>query len=468
MRKKMEISCFNSSGIYGKRGKEITPDVVYRVSRAFGQLSKAKTIVVGSDNQISSEKLKASVCDGLRDASIEVLDIGAVSSEEVRFATRYYEADAGICVIGYHHPAYNGLKFLGIDSLEESAPELLRGVRLIAESGSFINPIGKGVCVNRSVLPDYISYLLSYIQLENLEPLKIVVNSNNVPASRVINQIEKRFKVRDIPVTFVKLENQDDEPLLTNNSGSLKDTLDATSDAIMEHEADFGIAWDHDFCRCFLFDESGRQIEGYYIVGLLAELFLKADADQKIISDPRAYWNTEAIVRRNGGIPVKSRVGDDYIRKNMRKENAIYGGDMASYHYFRDFDYGSSGMIPWLLIAELISSSGERLSALLMNRIDAHPISGEIHVNTKDRREAIQRVYEFYHYKASRIDKIDGLGMEFESYDAAWRFNIRASDFQPGLKLNVESEADSELVGRKITEISRILAGYTPVYAPVY
>ena len=298
-----------------------------------------------------------------------------------------------------------------------------------------------------SILPEYVAHLLGYINSKNIKPLKLVVNSGNGAAGHVVDELELQFAKQGIPIEFIKVHHKPDSsfpngipnPLLLENRAH-------TADAVIEHGADMGIAWDGDFDRCFLFDEQGNFIEGYYIVGLLAEAFLQKSPGEKIIIEPRVYWNTIDIIEANDGQPVMSKTGHAFIKERMRTEDAVYGGEMSAHHYFRDFFYCDSGMIPWLLVAELLCVKGERLSALVKDRILKFPSSGEINFKVNDPDSVFERIKSYDWGETLEVGNIDGLDMVF----AAWRFNIRSSNTEPLIRLNIESKGDADLVAQKL------------------
>jgi phosphomannomutase len=299
---------------------------------------------------------------------------------------------------------------------------------------------------------------MSYIQPENIKPLKLVVNSGNGAAGHVIDELEERFSALQVPVEFIKVHHQPDGNFPNGIPNPLlPECREDTAKAVREHKADMGIAWDGDFDRCFLFDENGEFVEGYYIVGMLAEAFLKKYPQQKIIHDPRVYWNTDEVVKANNGIPVMSKTGHAFIKERMRQEDAVYGGEMSAHHYFRDFAYCDSGMIPWLLVAELLSVTNITLSEMVKSRIAAFPSSGEINLKLDNPKQAIARVEDHYKPLASAVDYTDGLSMEFVKADSAWRFNLRSSNTEPVVRLNVESKGDAELVIIKVEELKGLL-----------
>jgi phosphomannomutase len=388
-----------------------------------------------------------------------VYDIGLCGTEEVYYATFAYlhegnAMDGGIMITASHNPKdYNGMKLVREQSQPISSDTGLNVIKALAEHNEFPAPVAQRGQVTKVDISDtYTKHLLGYIDVANLTPLKIVVNAGNGAAGHVIDNLEAVLKDK---INFIKLHHEPDghfpngipNPLLPENRHS-------TIAAIQQHGADLGIAWDGDFDRCFLFDETGRFIEGYYIVGLLAAAFLKRFHGEKIVHDPRLTWNTIDIVNSLSGIPVQSKTGHAFIKERMRKENAVYGGEMSAHHYFRDFSYCDSGMIPWLLVIELISQSGKTLSQLLNERMAMFPASGEINRTITDPATALKLVQQHYQATALCIDYTDGLSMEFSD----WRFNLRCSNTEPLVRLNVEARADEALMQAKTAELLALLA----------
>ncbi|EEX50777.1 phosphomannomutase/phosphoglucomutase [Pasteurella dagmatis] len=450
-----KLTCFKAYNIRGRLGEELNVDIVYRIGRAFGQFLKPKTIIVGGDVRLTSKELKSAVTNGLLDSGVNVIDLGETGTEEVYFATSFLKADGGVEVTASHNPMdYNGLKLVRKGSRPISADTGLSDIQCLAEENNFAPVTQRGQYKQLSVLGDYVEHLLSYINLDNLKPMKLVINSGNGAAGHVIDAIEAQFKARRVPVEFIKIHNNPDgtfpngipNPILPENR---QDTINA----VLEHKADMGIAFDGDFDRCFLFDDKGGFIEGYYIVGLLGQAFLQKNEGAKIIYDPRLIWNTIKLVEDNGGVAVMSKSGHSFIKEKMREVDAIYGGEMSAHHYFRDFFYCDSGMIPWLLVMELVCTTGKSLGELVGNSIDTYPSPGEINSKLADAESAIARVRAAYEADAISVDDIDGISIEYPE----WRFNLRSSNTEPVVRLNLETRGDKQLMVEKTDEILSLL-----------
>lgn len=450
-----KIDCVKAYDIRGKLGEQLDTDVAYRIGRAFGQYLQAKTVVLGGDVRATSEALKLALADGLMDAGVDVIDLGMTGTEEVYFATFHLGVCGGIEVTASHNPLdYNGMKLVQQGARPISSDSGLLEIKQLAEQGNFAVVNHKGSYRQQSVLADFVQHLLGYIKAENFKPLKIVVNSGNGAAGHVVDALEQAFSKLSIPIEFVKVHHEPDatfpngipNPLLPENRAD-------TSAAVLAHQADFGVAWDGDFDRCFLFDETGAFIEGYYIVGLLAEAFLQKNPGARIIHDPRLSWNTIDLVEKAGGIAVQSKTGHAFIKERMRKEDAVYGGEMSAHHYFRDFAYCDSGMIPWLLVAELLCMKNSSLSAMVQQRIAAFPSSGEINFTISDPAAKLAQILALYQPQALKVDHTDGISVEF----ANWRFNLRSSNTEPLVRLNVESRGDIRLMQAKTAELSALL-----------
>jgi len=444
------ITCFKAYDLRGRIPAELNDDVAYRVARGYAQFLNPRRIVVGRDIRLSSGELADAVCRGLTDSGVDVFDIGVCGTEGVYFATFHGEYDGGIMITASHNPAdYNGMKFVREESKPISGDTGLAEIRSFAERAEFPTASRKGVRRPIDTMQDYVTHLLSYVDRSKIKPLKVVVNGGNGGAGLIIDQLEAH-----LPLQFVKIHHQPDG-LFPNGipNPMLEENRVPTAEAIRRHGADFGIAWDGDFDRCFLFDETGGFIEGYYIVGLLASVLLRGHAGGKVVHDPRLTWNTIEVVHASGGVAVLSKSGHAFIKQRMREVDGVYGGEMSAHHYFRRFAYCDSGMIPWLLIAQFLSESGLRLSQLVGERIGLFPVSGELNYRVPDAKAAIAAIEAKYAPQAIVLDRTDGVSFEF----ADWRFNLRSSNTEPLLRLNVEARGSIALMRAKTEELLALL-----------
>ncbi len=442
----MSLACFKAYDVRGRIPDQLNDDIAYRIGRAYAQVVKPEQVVVGHDIRLSSRALCQALANGLMDSGVNVIHIGECGTEEIYFATSHLKLDGGICVTASHNPMdYNGMKFVREQSKPISGDTGLKEIERLAEANDFNDVAIKGMLSERNTRPDYCQHLLSYIDLASLKPLKIVCNAGNGGAGAVIDALEPL-----LPFTFVKVHHEPDgnfpngvpNPLLEENRAP-------TAAAVIEAGADLGIAWDGDFDRCFFFDGSGQFVEGYYLVGLLAKAFLLSNPGESIVHDPRLTWNTIETVVGQNGVAVQSKTGHAFIKERMRKENAVYGGEMSAHHYFRDFAYCDSGMIPWLLVADLISKTGKTLSELVADATAAYPVSGEINRTIDDPEAVINAMEKRYAKDAKLVEHVDGLSVEYEK----WRFNLRMSNTEPVVRLNVEARKDKALMEEKRDEI---------------
>ena len=444
------LKCFKAYDIRGRMPDELNAELVERIGRATAAHLRPKKLVIGHDIRLSSPELSGALARGLTESGVEVLDLGLCGTEEVYFGTWHLATDGGVMITASHNPAdYNGLKLVQAGARPIGADSGLREIEALAASGTSASAAKPGRLSRYDNRPAYLEHLLTYVDAAELKPLKIVTNPGNGCAGPTLEALAPR-----LPFELVKINHEPDgtfpngipNPLLPENRG-------ATARAVRESGADFGIAWDGDFDRCFLFDESGRFLEGYYMVGLLARAILAAHPGEKIIHDPRLVWNTQKIVKAAGGIPILSVTGHAFIKERMRRENAIYGGEMSAHHYFRDFAYCDSGMIPWLLVAQIISRTGQKLSAMVDEMLTAFPVSGEINSTVSDPDAAIRRLEELCRGEKGESDYTDG----FSFATATYRFNVRKSNTEPLLRLNVETRGDRELLAAKTAELLALI-----------
>lgn len=448
--KQIQISCFKSYDVRGEVPSQLNETIAYRIGRAYVDFLNAKSVVVGHDIRLTSPSLCDALVKGITEAGADVIHIGQCGTEEVYFATFHLRADGGICVTASHNPIeYNGMKFVKRDARPISQHSGLETIRKLAETAEFKQPLHPGNIVHRDIRADYVSHLLQYIDLEKLKPLTILCNAGNGGAGAIIDALDEH-----LPFTFIKINHSPDgnfpngipNPLLPERR---KDTIEA----LKKNRADFAIAWDGDFDRCFFFDENGRYVDAYYMVGLLAKAFLKKDPCEKIVYDPRLTWNTEEEVTSAGGVPIISKTGHALIKAKMREVDAVYGGEMSAHHYFRDFAYCDNGTIPWLIVAELLCNEGKSLASMIANREARYPCSGEINLEIAKSGSLIDDIEQHYRNIAKSIEKLDGLSMQFDQ----WRFNLRESSTEPALRLNVESRGDISLMETKTQEVLALI-----------
>ena len=447
-----EITCFKAYDVRGRVPDQLNEEIARRIGRAYADVVKPRQVAVGHDIRLSSESIKAAVTQGLLEQGVDVYDIGLCGTEEIYFATSHAGMDGGIAITASHNPKdYNGMKFVREESRPISGDTGLFDIKALAERDEFTPAAQAGQLYPLDTSEAYVQHLLSYVDVASLKPLKIVVDAGNGGAGRVVDLLEPH-----LPFEFIKLHHEADgnfpngvpNPLLPENRT-------AAIAAVRDHNADMGLGWDGDFDRCFFFDENGDFIEGYYVVGLLAEAFLKQQGPARIVHDPRLTWNTVDIVQSLGGEAVQSKTGHAFIKERMRLENAVYGGEMSAHHYFRDFAYCDSGMIPWLLVTGLVSSGGQPLSQLVAARMAAYPCSGEINRTIEDPAAVLAKVEAVYGEKAESVDRVDGLSMSMGS----WRFNLRMSNTEPVVRLNVESRGDQSLMQAKTKELLELMNG---------
>lgn len=450
-------TCFKAYDIRGKLGDELNEVIAARIGRAFAEVLKTRRVVLGRDCRASSEVLAAAVSQGLQAAGVEVMDLGLCGTEEMYFATTALGADGGIEVTASHNPMdYNGMKMVRRGSAPLDAATGLTAIKALAESGDFA-PTGPAGVVRDATesRAQFVERVMTFVDTTALRPMKIVVNAGNGTAGPTFDALAAALAAKGAPLEFIRLHHQPDgsfpngipNPLLPENQP-------VTANAVIAAGADMGVAWDGDFDRCFLFDSNGDFVAGEYVVGLLAEVFVAKEPGAKIIHDPRVIWNTQDVVARAGGQALASRTGHAFLKQALRDTGAVYGGEMSAHHYFRDFMACDSGMIPWLLVAELMGRSNKSLAELLAARRSAFPSSGEINFRVADAKAVVARIEAAYAPKARARDDLDGLSLDFGD----WRFNLRSSNTEPLLRLNIEARGQQNLVDRAVADISAMIA----------
>jgi len=454
-----ELTCFKAYDIRGEIGVNIDEGIAYRIGRAVAQHFGAKSVVIGFDARETSPAFAEAAARGAMDAGADVLDIGMAGTEEMYWAVTEFGACCGIEVTASHNPInYNGMKIVKSASqpLDDAAD--FQVIKALAGSQEWLSvaEVGKELDRSAEARKAYVDRVLGFVDLKALRPLKIVVNSGNGAAGPTFDALAKRLMDLGAPLEFIRVHHAPDatfpngipNPLLSENHS-------ATADVVKAEKADFGVAFDGDFDRCFFFDETGQFVPGEYVVGLLASIFLEKDAGAKIVHDPRVIWNTQDIVAHKGGIAVQSKTGHAFIKQAMRTHEAVYGGEMSAHHYFRDFAYCDSGMIPWVLITELVSRSGLSLGEWVKDRFAAFPSSDEMNFKVDDAGKAIESVLAAYRADALSIDETDGVSLAFDD----WRFNLRRSNTEPLVRLNVEGRGNVDALEAHVSAIAELLGG---------
>jgi len=450
------LSCFKAYDIRGRLGEDLDEDIARRIGRAFAHVLEARRVCVGRDCRASSQALMAAAVEGLRVAGAEVLDLGLCGTEEMYHAVTHFGADGGIEVTASHNPMdYNGMKMVRAGSAPLD-PAMMRAVHDMADSGAFPAGGQGGVTPATGARAAYVATVAGFADPSALRPLHLLVNCGNGTAGPTFDALAEALETKGAPFRYTRLHHDPDgsfpngipNPLLPENQP-------VTARAVVEAGADLGIAFDGDFDRCFFFDEAGEFVPGEYVVALLASAFLGKEAGATVIHDPRVVWATQDAVARGGGRAVMARTGHAFLKAAMRETGAVYGGEMSAHHYFRDFMACDSGMIPWLLVAELMGRTGQPLSALVGRMRTGFPSSGEINFRVADAGAAVARVEAALGPQARTRDLTDGLSLDFGD----WRLNLRSSNTEPLLRLNVEARDDAALVARRVEEVRALILG---------
>lgn len=451
-----KCECFKAYDIRGKLGSEINENISYRIGYAVTKYFSASNIVIGFDARETSPMLSQAVAKGARDAGADIIDIGLSGTEEMYSAVTQFSADLGIEITASHNPIeYNGMKIVKSEAQPLTNDEFTE-LKFLAERVDLLVAKKSGKVYDRRKVArlSYIDRISRFINPKTLKPLKIVINSGNGAAGSVIDSVELFLKRNGVKTNFIKIFH-DPDPTFPNGIPNplLPENRALTGNYVIEQKADFGIAFDGDFDRCFFFDNFGSFISGEYIIGLLAEIFLCKEIGATIIHDPRVIWNTLNVVKKFNGIALASKTGHVYFKQIMRKADAVYGGEISAHHYFRDFAYCDSGMIPWLLVWEFLSQKNMSLSSLVSEQKKTYISSGEINFTVSNVSSCLAQIKQLFYSSAKQIDDLDGLSMVFDG----WRFNLRLSNTEPLLRLNVEAKGDEELLNAKVRDISQIL-----------
>ena len=437
------LPCFKAYDVRGKVPSELNPEIAYSIGRAFADSVESKTVCIGYDIRLSGPELYEAVASGLNDAGVDVVHLGLVGTEMVYFATAFYGFDGGIMITASHNPPeYNGMKMVRSESRPISGDTGLLDIEERVFRGEWTRS-GAGTRRDFDCYEDFIKHLLTVVAPSDLGPLNVLADPGNGAAGVAMDAL-----MPHIPLDITKLRWEPDGTFPNGVPNPILSEARAMTEARMkEQKFDFAVAWDGDYDRCFFLDGDANFIEGYYIVGLLSQALLTVDPKQTIIYDPRLTWNTLDIVNGFGGRAVVCKSGHAFIKEKMRAEDATYGGEMSAHHYFRAHWYCDSGMLPLLMIARLVSQTGRSLSDLVGDMMKNYPCSGEVNSTVADVKETLARVEGAY--PGGIIDRLDGLSIEFEN----WRFNLRGSNTEPVIRLNVETRGDAVLMKQKTAEL---------------
>jgi len=444
-----KIASFKAYDIRGKVPSELNEQMAYNFGRGLTKHLSCTTAVIGHDVRSSSQPLSDALAKGFTDSGVNVIDIGLCGTEMIYFATSFLGTEAGVMITASHNPPeYNGMKVVKKDSVPVGYESGLQEVEQIILQKDFL-PLAdkKGTITKQDITKEFIANLDKFFDVKKLKPMKVVVNAGNGCVGPILNILEP-----NLPCEMIKLFIEPDaafpngvpNPML---EGNRKPTIDS----IIANKADLGVAWDGDYDRCFFFDEFGNFIEGYYIVGLLAKSILKKFPGENIIHDPRLVWNTVEVVTKANGNAVQSKSGHAFIKQKMREVNAIYGGEMSAHHYFRENAYSDSGIIPFLLVMQLMSEEGKTLSQLVGEMMKNYPCSGEINSTIADPAAKIKEIEAAY--PGGIRETVDGISVEY----AEWRFNLRMSNTEPIIRLNVETRGDEKLMKAKTEELLQLI-----------
>jgi phosphomannomutase len=437
------LACFKAYDVRGVVPTELDPDLAYRIGRAFADETGAATVCLGHDIRLSGPELGESLARGLTDAGVDVADLGLVGTEMVYFATAFYGYDGGVMITASHNPPeYNGMKMVRRESRPISGDTGLKSIERRAYEGRWQRH-GSGKRSGKDAYSDFVEHLLGFDREKSIKPLKVLACAGNGAAGVAMEALIPRFPLQVERMQFEpdgRFPNGVPNPILPESRAGVEARM-------REASFDFGVAWDGDYDRAFFFDETGAFIEGYYMVGLLAQAVLADHPGATVIFDPRLTWNTLEVVARSGGRPVMCKSGHAFIKERMRAEDAEYGGEMSAHHYFKGHWFCDSGLIPLVLVSKIVSATGRSLGDLTREMQEKYPCSGEINSTVSDVAGTLARVSE--RYADGTQDWTDGLSVEYRD----WRFNLRGSNTEPVIRLNVESRGDRSLMQEKTAEV---------------
>ncbi len=450
-------SPFKSYDIRGRLGIDLDEGVAHRIATAFATVTGADAVVLARDPRESSPGLADAVAAGLMARGVRVLDLGLAGTEEMYFATAHLAAGGGIVVTASHNPAdYNGMKLVGAGAMPLSH-EAFAQVQMLAEAGDAFDRLPGGTRQDASATrASYVAHVAAMVGPGGIGPLRVLVNAGNGAAGPTLDALAEGLAARGAKLDLIRLHHAPDgrfpngipNPLLPENRP-------VTAAAVVAEGAEMGVAFDGDFDRCFLFDGQGGFLDGEHVVALLAAAHLVQSPGAAIVHDPRVIWAVQDTIARHGGQSVLAPTGHVFLKSAMRRTGAVYGGEMSAHHYFRDFMACDSGMIPWLMVAGLLGRTGRSLADLVGDLRRDFPSSGEINFSVPDTAAMMARVHAALAPLAKAEDRTDGLSLAFGD----WRLNLRASNTEPLLRLNVEARGDAGLVAAGVARVRTLIEG---------
>lgn len=448
------LTCFKTYDVRGRVGFDLDTGIARRIGAAAALTLKAKRMAIGGDARLSTPSLKAALAQGIVSAGCEVIDLGQTGTEVIYFASMYLDVDGGIEVTASHNPAdHNGFKFIGRNGRPLSDEEFLT-LRRLTEQDAVPEEQGEGQLIRQSLTVPYVDYLMSQIDLAQIRPLRLVADVGNGAAGEVLGEIRRRFQATSVPVQMIAINEAPDGNFPNGVPNPLlPEKRKHTISAIHEYRADLAVAWDGDFDRCFFFDADGRYVSGYYITGLLMQRFIDVDPASKFILDSRLNWNSRQILAQSGATGIQSRTGHRFFKEAMRREGAVYGGEVSAHHYFKNFANCDSGMLPWLMLLEHLGRRNTTLAAAVTESQALFPSSEEINFTVDDPKAAVAAITAHYRSRADNIDETDGVSIEMGDV----RFNLRGSNTEHLLRLNVEAKASSEALASGVAEITSLV-----------
>ena len=456
-KKNSRVSCFKEYDLRGKVGSQLTKEIVYRVARASATILRTKVVAIGYDVRASSISLARAASKGFVDSGVRVLDLGMVGTEEMYWAVANFNTCAGIQITASHNPKeYNGMKIVKSQAKPLCKEREFEKIHSLVKEKGFSPGKKNGSITDVSVIArsSYVQKVLSFVNLANLRPLKIVINAGHGTAGPTFDNLKLALEDQGVFADFLCMYHNPDPnfPIGVPNP-QIRSSQYRISNVIIENKADFGVAFDCDFDRCFVFDENGKFVHSSHLACLLAKKFLLKDPSASIVRDSKVVWSLHDIIEDNNGKAKVSKTGHANFKESMRRFSSIYGVEVSGHHYFRDFNYCDSGMIPWLILWEEISKIGVPLSHLVNENSSEIQISDEISFKVSNWKKTVETVLEHYRSDAVHIENFDGISLEFED----WRFNLRPSSTEPLVRLNLECIKHKQDLGNLTTELMELL-----------